>query len=113
MFGTVRITIIHKNYNLTQSVPITVDVSPLMTDIPTRATQYDLVNKEKSIYAKYGLIWAGQTFDGTKDGNPNGQRVGKEVFKVGASSFTFYVDPATISVLEIVPTSLNNKKVAQ
>lgn len=51
LFGTVRITVIHKLYNATEKLPVTVDVSPLMQNVPETAMQWDLVNKNNSIFA--------------------------------------------------------------
>ena len=49
---------------------------------------------------RYGLSWAGQTYDGTTDGTPRGKRVGATI-PSSDGKFYFGVHPATIAVLEV------------
>jgi len=50
------------------------------------------------VTAKDGLSWAGQTWDGSQDGMPLGQRSTSAV-PGDAGTYTFQVDPGTVAVL--------------
>jgi hypothetical protein len=50
-------------------------------------------------FAKYGLHWAGQTFDGSVDGKPVGQRTTTPVAKATDGSYTIQVEPGTVAVV--------------
>ena len=53
-------------------------------------------------FAKTGLTFAGQTWDGTRDGTPSGARVVEKVVAAADGSFSFDVPPASVAVLSFV-----------
>ena len=58
-----------------------------------------LVLEASSISAKYGLHYAGQTFDGSVDGDPVGERKVDQVVRSEEGTFVVAVKAATVAVL--------------
>ena len=71
----VRVLILHKDYNAT--APASVNITIANQQNPS-AGRY-IVLKADSIFSNFGLTYAGQTYDNTKDGMPMGQFVSESV----------------------------------
>ena len=92
-----RVVVIHKGYNAT--TPATVTVHPPVPTAATAALARLEVRGGSNVSATHGILWAGQTFDGSVDGAPVGTRVTEPVIS-SSGAWTFSLDPATVAVLE-------------
>eukprot|EP00043_Microstomoeca_roanoka_P011423 m.107524 g.107524 ORF g.107524 m.107524 type:complete len:356 (-) comp15191_c0_seq2:41-1108(-) len=96
--GYWRVVIIHKDYTTTTPAQVNIDITAVSN--AASAQLYVLESENHSIYDKYGLTWAGQTFDGSQDGRPVGTRKSETVHATASGILQIAVIPCTIAVLE-------------
>ena len=94
----VRVVVLHKGYNDTTPASITVALSN--SQQPQPAAHY-IVLRADSIYSNFGLTYAGQTYDGTKDGLPIGQYVSTSVQPDSSGKYQLSVQTASATLLTI------------
>lgn len=105
--GTTRVTMIHKDPNATVSAAVSVAVAAgtgqrgavtaqlLRLDVPSASTGLERV------FARTGLSFAGQTFDGSTDGKPIGTVTPEAVSCSGSGVCSFTLEPAQLAVLVV------------
>ena len=100
--NTIKCAILHKDLLANPYIPATIniDLSNSLQDFPTARVER-LVGRGP--YDPYGVSFAGQTYDGSKDGRPIGHRIYERVTPTSAGIYTFHVTPMT-SVLFTVRT---------
>ena len=93
----VRVVILHKDYNATTPASINITVASQRSPSSGRY----IVLKADSIFSNFGLTYAGQTYDGSKDGMPTGQFVSQMVQADSSGVFHLLVQPASVVLLTI------------
>ena len=98
----VRVVVLHKGHNNTTPASVTVALSGAQHPYP--AAQY-MALTANSIYANFGLDYAGQTYDGTQDGLPSGLYVSTPVKADSSGRYQLSVQPASATLLTIPITT--------
>lgn len=89
--------VVHKDPNATAAASVTLQREDGAGASPAQMATLDAGSG--GVMAKYGLQWAGQTFDGSVDGNPVGERTTTPVAKTAGGLYTIQVQPGTIAVV--------------
>lgn len=95
--GMTRIVVIHKDPNATSLATVT--VTPANGAAFGTAQLYRMQPASGGVFAKVGISFAGQTFDGSQDGLPLGTRT-PEAVPANGGTFSFTVPQASIAILE-------------
>ena len=95
--ATTRVVLVHKDLNATAAADVEVAVGG---GSAATASLLRLVVAGNDASAKAGVSFAGQTFDGSEDGTPRGQRVAESVPLVGGR-YAFSLPPRSAAILEI------------
>ena len=94
-----RLVILHKDYNAT--TPASVTVSLANQQQPQSAAGHYIVLTASSIVSNFGLTYAGQTYDNSKDGMPIGEFVSTEVQPDSSGRYQVSVQPTSAVLLTI------------
>ena len=94
----VRVVILHKDYNATTPASVTVTLAQQPTH---PAAAHYIVLTADSIFSNFGLTYAGQTYDNSKDGLPTGQFNSTEVQPDSSGQYVVSVQPASAVLLTI------------
>jgi len=94
----VRVIILHKDYNATAPASISVTLKGQQAPY---ATGRSIVLRADSIFSNFGLTYAGQTYDGSKDGLPNGQFHSIRVPADSSGTYQLFVEPASATLLTV------------
>mmetsp|Transcript_29308 Transcript_29308/g.32554 ORF Transcript_29308/g.32554 Transcript_29308/m.32554 type:complete len:489 (-) Transcript_29308:25-1491(-) len=94
--GKYQVIIIHKNY---KGASASVSITPPGTK-RTQDAMLKVLEGKEGVYSKYGLTYASQTFDNSKDGKPIGTSSPKSI-RASDGIYNIVVEPSTIAVLEI------------
>jgi len=92
----VRVVIIHKDLNATSPATVGISLSGGMSNNTGTALRLS----SPSASSVFGIVYAGQTYDGTKDGRPVGTRVEERIQPVGGV-WTVTVQPISAVLLTI------------
>jgi len=95
--ATTRVVLVHKDLGAADAASVSITVGGAA---PPSATLLRLVAAGNNATAKSGISFAGQTFDGSQDGLPLGQRVTESVSLIGGA-YAFLLPPRSAAVLEI------------
>ena len=93
----VRVVILHKDYNATTAASVSIALAKHQAQ---SVGQY-IELKASSIFNNFGITYAGQTYDNTHDGMPNGQFVSKEVQPDSSGRYHLSVEPTSAVLLTI------------
>ena len=96
--ATMRVVLVHKDLNATAAAAVEVSVGGGVGAAP--ASLLRLVVAGNDATAKAGISFANQTFDGSADGTPQGQRAAESVPLVGGK-FAFSLPPRSAAILEV------------
>jgi hypothetical protein len=98
--GAVRTLVLHRDYNATEPLEVTVTVQGGGPTLPPVASLVRLWAPQEGVLAKNGVTWGGQTFDGTQTGLPVGVRQEEPVpIDASGNSYTFFLYPASAAML--------------
>ena len=92
-----RVVVVHKDLNSTQDCSVCVQSSQALHG---PAALVRLHVHAGDAHSKYGVHWAGQTFDDTQDGLPSGPRV-EETVVPDSNCWTFQLPPGTAAMLSL------------
>jgi len=111
----IRVIVIHKDMTANSSATVSISLSnSIGINYSTNASIVRLL--ASNVLSKTGITLAGQTFDGTTDGNPLGTRTTTPIVADSNGVFSFQVDPISAAFLEIVsksaPTSTRSSSTA-
>ena len=93
-----RVVVLHKDYNATTPASITISLDKQQ---PQPATAHYIVLTAASISSNFGLFYAGQTYDNSRDGLPTGQFVTTEVQPDSGGQYVLSVQPTSAVLLTI------------
>ena len=98
--GTWTLTVVHKDPKASAAARVTL----LLPHDSSRGagTLTRLLAPRNDPFAKAGITFAGQTWDGTRDGRPSGTRVEEKIAPSADGSFAFDVAPASVAILSFV-----------
>ena len=102
----VRVVILHKDYNATS--PTSVNIS-ITTQHSPYAGHY-IVLKADSIFSNFGLTYAGQTYDDSRDGMPMGRFISQSVQADSSGVYHLLVQPASAVLLTIASSAPNQDR---
>ena len=93
-----RVVVLHKDYNATTPASITVALAKQPSQL---ATAHFIVLTAASIFSNFGLTYAGQTYDDSRDGLPVGHFVSTEVQPDSSGQYVVSVQPTSAVLLTI------------
>ena len=97
---TLRVVVVHKDLAAAAAADVSVLPAAGAAAAPPTATLLRLLAAGNNATARFGVSFAGQTFDGSTDGLPLGERVAESVPLVGGR-YAFSLPPRSAAILEI------------
>ena len=94
------VVVVHKDLAAAAAADVSVLPAAGAAAAPPTATLLRLLAAGNNATARFGVSFAGQTFDGSTDGLPLGERVAESVPLVGGR-YAFSLPPRSAAILEI------------
>jgi hypothetical protein len=104
--NTLRIVVIHKNLTASSPLNVIIQIPPqlinghdgIISEAP--AAQLLILHSTQNVTSRYGIVYAGQTYDHSLDGKPVGKRESIAVQPMDGA-YSFVMDPLSIAMLVI------------
>ena len=98
--GTISVVVLHKNANATAATTVSVSLG-VRQSMYARTATISRMHSSGGLTAQFGIRLAGQTYDGSVDGQPVGTRTDEEVQREVDGAFVFKVEPLEVVLLQV------------
>ena len=98
--NTINVVVLHKNPNATTAATVSIALGVHEANYARTASMIRM-HSSGGMTAQFGISLAGQTYDGSKDGQPVGERTEELVDREVGGAFEFQVEPLDAVMIEI------------